>query len=174
MDLLQVRRQQKIINHLNNATFIVMDLCDEEGVAHYYTVGLCRFGVRELYVCGPAPTATKMNPEHDPMGDLIAYVADHHLARPFLDGPVTLPSLRHELTEEQLNLVAKNLRGAELYTTATRLYDAYEKQLGWRLDVLYQVGICQLLWPDENNLAFDPQLATEFMTMQVIKPTSVH
>lgn len=167
--------QQQLVGVLTDNPYVVIDMEDEDGVMHYYTLGLCRFGIPELYACGPATPPKRGNHEDDdPLRRMLWDMAPTHMVQRFVDGPLTFPELQHSETGEVIAAEARYLRGAELYTVAGRLYDSYKKNFGWELNAIFTTGICQILWPDDDNLAFTALSPYGEGATQVISPTVVH
>lgn len=135
----------QFVDHLSENAFAIMSLdgARRGDYGHHFTLGLCRFGLPELYMHHPA---------EDHCGDLLQDFGDRHMVHMLQNGMEVLSGYKHE-DGSPILFTVRYLSGPQLYAAAVQFNTVY-KQLfdGEEFDAIFTYGICQIFWPDEDNI----------------------
>lgn len=132
---------------------------------HYYTVGLSRFGWPELYTRHSVREMCSIN---------LPVLADAHMEQLLPQGVFDLPDICDQ-SGWPISLTGEYLSGSKLYEAAERISCSSQILTGMPLDEAFSTGVCQILWPDSDNMpigAFTYQF--QEMKAQLITGAIVH
>jgi hypothetical protein len=139
------QEQLVLISHLEREPYAVLQADPEEDdiLGHFFTVGLARFGLPELYTRHPFPAFCQT---------ILNRFAEDHMVNRIKDDrfysfeDITVPD---ENTE--VRFTARNLSGAELYAAAEKINKTFQRALLTQYLDVYYAGVCQIFWPNEEN-----------------------
>ena len=156
------------VAHLSNSPFGVVNENPKRvgDMVHIFTMGMSRFGRAELCM---------HHPKIEYCQELLNEFGELHMAERLEAGLQCLKGYKHDDTGEAILFTARYLSGAELYAAAESYNKLHRGIFGQDSEFIYKNGICQIFWPDEDNipLTLTSQITTDKQA-QDIEPVKVH
>lgn len=141
---------------------------------HHFTLGLCRFGLPELYM---------HHPKAEFCNDILQAFGDQHMVQMLHNGVATLPFHKDQdgnriYTDEAGNLILFTIRylsGAQLLAAGEEFNKIYMATFnGEEFPAIYKYGIGQIFWPDEDNIPLTLLDHTSAVSAQEIEGVVIH
>jgi hypothetical protein len=159
---------EQFIASLENNPFAVLNLDGEErgSFGHHFTVGLSRFGRSELYIHFD---------DEEKCQELLMDLGDRHMTKMLENGLLTLPGYTAE-NGDPLLFTVRYLSGAELFAAIEEFNAGFEMVFGAQYESIYAHGICQIYWPDDDNLSVQmlKEITKDKRADQDITPVIIH